>query len=138
MAAGFVVGYDGSDCAKAALDEATALARELGERVVIVFGYDPPGSMGEEYVAHRDAIREIAERVTAEGAERVRAADVEAEVMLIAESPEDALVSAAAQIDARAIVVGTHGEHPVKAVILGSSTYRLLHLSEIPVLVVPG
>ena len=39
--------------------------------------------------------------------------------------------------DARAIVVGTFGEHPIKGAILGSVPHRLLHVSERPVLVVP-
>jgi nucleotide-binding universal stress UspA family protein len=138
MASGLVIGYDGSDCARAALDAATELARELGEGIAIVFGYAPPGTMGEEYRAHREAVRRMAEEVTAEGAERARAAGVEAEVMLVGEHPVEALLSAAAQRDARAVVVGTYGEHPVKGAILGSTPYRLLHISEIPVLVVPA
>jgi nucleotide-binding universal stress UspA family protein len=138
MPAGLVVGYDGSDCARAALDSAAELAGRLGEGVVIVFGYDPPGAMGEEFTAHRDALREIAERVTAEGAERARAAGVEADVALVAQPPVEALMSVAAERDARAIVVGSYGEHPIKGAILGSTPYRLLHVSETPVLVVPA
>ena len=40
--------------------------------------------------------------------------------------------------DARMIVVGTYGESPIKGAILGSTPHKLLHLSERPVLVVPG
>ena len=36
------------------------------------------------------------------------------------------------------IVVGTHGEHPISGVILGSVPPRLLHVSPFPVLVVPA
>jgi nucleotide-binding universal stress UspA family protein len=138
MAAGLVVGYDGSECARAALDVALEMARGLGESVMLVFGYDPPGSMGEEYLAHRETVRRQAEEATAEGAERARAAGVEADVMLISEPSVDALLSAAEQRDARAIVVGTYGEHPIKGAILGSTPYRLLHVAERPVLVVPA
>lgn len=138
MASGLVVGYDGSDCARAALDAAVEMARGLGESVALVFGYDPPGAMGEEYRAHSEVIHRHAEQVTAEGAERARAAGVEADVMLIPEPPADALLSAAEQRDARAIVVGTYGEHPIKGAILGSTPYRLLHVAERPVLVVPA
>ena len=35
------------------------------------------------------------------------------------------------------IVVGSYGEPPLKGVILGSTAYKLLHLTERPVLVVP-
>ncbi len=36
-----VLGYDGSECAKAALDEAAALAKGMGDSLVIGFGYRP-------------------------------------------------------------------------------------------------
>jgi nucleotide-binding universal stress UspA family protein len=138
MAAGLVVGYDGSECADAALDAAAELAKELGEGVTLVFGYDPPGTMGEEFKVHRETLRAMAEKVTAKGAERARSAGVDVEVALVPEPPEEALLSVATERGARAIVVGTYGEHPIKAAILGSTPYRLLHLSEIPVHVVPA
>ena len=36
------------------------------------------------------------------------------------------------------IVVGTHSERPLLGVVLGSTAYKLLHRSTIPVLVVPA
>jgi nucleotide-binding universal stress UspA family protein len=39
---------------------------------------------------------------------------------------------------AQLIAVGSYGESPVKAVILGSTPHRLVHLTETPVLVVRG
>jgi nucleotide-binding universal stress UspA family protein len=36
------------------------------------------------------------------------------------------------------IVVGTHGEHPLTGAVLGSVPHKLLHLSRVPVLVVPA
>ena len=132
-----VVGYDGSECAHAALDHALKLAADLGDDVVIAHGYDP-GGPGEEYKAHRDAIREIGERVTAEAAKRAEDAGVEVAVELREERPVEALMSLADERDARAIVVGTYGEHPIKGAVLGSVPHKLLHLSERPVLVVPA
>jgi nucleotide-binding universal stress UspA family protein len=38
--------------------------------------------------------------------------------------------------DAHMIVVGSHGESPVKGAIVGSTAYKLVHFSETPVLVV--
>jgi nucleotide-binding universal stress UspA family protein len=134
--AALVVGYDGSECATAALDKAIELAKGLGDTVVIAFGYDP-GGPGEEYKAARDAVRGVGERVTGEALERARADGVEVEVELVDERPTDALLKLADQRDARAIVVGTFGEHPIKGAILGSVPHRLLHVSERPVLVVP-
>ena len=132
-----VVGYDGSECAKAALDHAMELGGELGDTIVVAYGYEP-GNPGEEHAAHRDAVRAVAEQATSEGAERARAAGVEVEVELRAERPVEALLSLANERDARAIVVGTYGEHPMRGAILGSTPHKLLHLSERPVLVVPA
>lgn len=38
---------------------------------------------------------------------------------------------------ARMIVIGTFGERPLMGVVLGSTPYKLLHRSPVPVLVVP-
>ncbi len=40
--------------------------------------------------------------------------------------------------DARLIVVGTHGESPMKGALLGSTPHKLLQLADRPVLVVPS
>ena len=37
---------------------------------------------------------------------------------------------------ARLIVIGTHGERPLMGVVLGSTSYKLLHRSPVPLLVV--
>jgi nucleotide-binding universal stress UspA family protein len=132
-----VVGCDGSGCSKAALDFAIVLARQLDEGLGVVFGYEP-GGYGEEHAAHREAVKKIGERVTAEAVERAAKEGVDAEVVLIPERPTDALISAAKDRDARAIVVGSYGESPIKGAILGSTPHKLLQLSELPVLVVPA
>jgi nucleotide-binding universal stress UspA family protein len=132
-----VVGYDGSKCATAALDYAVELARDLGDTVVIAFGYDP-GGPGEEYKVHREVVRARGEEVTSEAAKRAGEAGVEVEVELRAERPVEALLSLAAERETRAIVVGSYGEHPIKGAILGSTPYKLLYLAEHPVMVVPA
>lgn len=132
-----VLGYDGSDCANAALDEAVELAKGLGDRIVVGFGYGP-GGPGEEFGATSDAIRKLGEKVTAEAVERASAHGVDVEIELIAQRPTEALISLAEKHDARAIVVGSYGEHPIKGALLGSVPHKLLHLAERPVLVVPA
>ena len=55
------------------------------------------------------------------------------------ERPADALrARSAGQRDARALVVGSGGEWPLEAAILGSTPHKLLHLADRPVLVVPA
>lgn len=135
--ADMVVGYDGSDCARAALDRAVSLAAELGDTLVITFGYEPSG-YGEEHSEHRRAVEEVGERLTSEALAVAQAGGVQAEVSLRAERPVEALMAEADARDARAIVVGSYGESPIKGAILGSTPHKLLHLSTRPVLVVPN
>lgn len=133
-----VVGYDGSDCGKAALDKALSLADALGDRIVLVFGYAPPGIWGGEIAEHEEAIEELGEKLMVEAKERAASSGVEVEVEMVAKRGTEALIEVAKSRDARMIVVGSYGEAPLKGAILGSTPYKLLQLSEHPVLVVPG
>jgi nucleotide-binding universal stress UspA family protein len=131
-----VVGYDGSDSSKRALEDSLELAKALKDRLVIVFGYAPGGYGGGEVPTQREAVREFGEKVTREAAETAKAAKVKCVIELVNHHPEDALLEAAEKHDARMIVVGSHGESPLKGAILGSTPYRLVHIAERPVLVV--
>lgn len=133
-----VVGYDGSECGKAALDRATELAQALGDRIVIVFGYAPPGLWGGEIAEHEDAIEEYGAKVVAEAKAHAAATGIEVEVAMVPKRGPEALVDTAEERDARMIVVGSYGDPPLKGVILGSTPNKLLHLAERPVLVVPA
>lgn len=133
-----VVGYDASPGAQAALDHALELATAFGDRLIIGFGVTPPGSLGDEFRAHRQALRERAEELTAKALERVLGAGVEVVTALVEDRPSSALVSLADENDARMIVVGSYGERPLKGAILGSTPYKLLYMADRPVLVVPA
>src|SRR5690349_12213839 len=120
-----IVGYDDSECSRAALETACGLAKTLGDTVVLVFGYAPGGYGGGEVPSQREAVKELAEKATAEGVERAKAAGIEAEVELVAKHPAHALEEVAAKRAARMIVVGSYGERPIKGVILGSTPFKL-------------
>jgi nucleotide-binding universal stress UspA family protein len=132
------VGYDGSDCGNAALDRALDLANDLGDRVVIVFGYAPPGIWGGEIAEHEEAIEEFGEKVMGEAMRRASAVGIAAEVAMVPKRPAEALLEVAEENDARMIVVGSQGDSTLKGMILGSTPHKLLHLSGRPVLVVPA
>ncbi|MDQ6607198.1 MAG: universal stress protein [Actinomycetota bacterium] len=136
MSSGVVVGYDGSDCAKAALRAALEVGQAYGEKVVIAFGYDLSPVGGEIHDYHA-ALKDLALTRLAEGTELAAAAGSEVEAVVVEQAPARALVELAAERDARVIVVGTHGESPVRAALLGSTPHKLLQLSDRPVLVVP-
>jgi nucleotide-binding universal stress UspA family protein len=133
-----VVGYDGSDSCKAALERAKELARGLGDRIVLVFGYAPPGIWGGEISEHEDAIEEFGRRAMDEAKQAIESDGVQAEYELVAKRATEAMIEVAEQHSARMIVVGGGGEGPLKGAILGSTPYKLLHQSERPVLVVPA
>jgi len=137
MASTIVVGYDGGDGAKGALDTALELCKDLGAELVIAFGYGIP--LPERQSAdYRDALHELGEKFVREAEQRAEQAGVPATPELLFDKAHQALAEAATKNDARMIVVGAHGESPIRGALLGSTAHKLLHLSDRPVLVVPA
>jgi nucleotide-binding universal stress UspA family protein len=133
-----VLGYDASPGARGALGEAVALAKEFGDHLVIAFGVAPSSSVGEEWKQNVEALEDQARSLCGDALTAALDAGVDAEVALVPQRPYAALLSLAEERDARYIVVGGWGESPLRGAILGSTPHKLLHLSERPVLVVPG
>jgi nucleotide-binding universal stress UspA family protein len=133
-----VVGYDSSAWGDAALSSALGIAAELGDKVVVVFGYAPPGTWGGEIVEHEEAIEELGEKLMSKAKTKAGELGVEIETELVPKRAAEALIDVADQRDARMIVVGSTGEPQLKGMILGSTPNKLLHLSDRPVLVVPA
>jgi nucleotide-binding universal stress UspA family protein len=134
-----LLGYDDSPGARRALDVAVDLARPLGERLVIAFATLPPGrSVGAEFRAHLAALEEEGRSLLEPAVAKAEAAGVAAEGHVDAEKPVDLLLDLADEHDARMIVVGTYSESPLRGAVLGSTPHKLLHLSRVPVLAVPG
>jgi nucleotide-binding universal stress UspA family protein len=131
-----VLGYDESPGSERALEVAIDLAATYDEPLVLVYGVAPPGVVGEEFRAHMAAVEELGRSATSHALARASAAGVRAEVELVHEKPAAALVDVADRRDARMIVVGSYGETPLRGVILGSTTYKVLNQSHRPVLVV--
>jgi nucleotide-binding universal stress UspA family protein len=130
-----VLGYDGTDGARAALNAAGALAAELGDTLVVVFAYEI-SRLGGEVHDYEEALRERGRSVLEEARSVAREAGVEIELVMRELSSAEALIAVADEHDARLIVVGSYGERPLKSALVGSTPTRLLHLSERPVLVV--
>ena len=148
MAYTIVLGYDGSPCSTAALDEAVALARGLGHgEIVIVYCHEPPPGLSCELdpaCAAAKELRDYERRVEKEvepmqhaAAESARRAGVQTEVLLVWEDPARALIRIALEHGSRVIVVGSHGEGALAGALHHCAPYELLHRSSIPVLVVP-
>jgi nucleotide-binding universal stress UspA family protein len=139
MAGDVVLGYDGSAGSEAALAVSVRVARAFGVQLAIVFGYgaNPLGGETQDF-EHR--LKEVGGGRVAAALEAVRRldADLVVEPLVVEMRPVEALIAAAEQRDALAIVVGSSGEGPIVGTILGSVPYKLLHRSRIPVVVVPA
>jgi nucleotide-binding universal stress UspA family protein len=133
-----VVGYDASACGESALAAALAIAPATGDEVTVVFGYAPPGIWGGEIAEHEEAIEELGETVLGKARAQAAGCGVEIVQKLVPKRAVQALLDVAEELDARMIVVGSFGEAPLKGIILGSTTNKLLHLTDRPVLVVPA
>jgi nucleotide-binding universal stress UspA family protein len=136
MSAGVIVGYDGSDCAKEALRVAVEVGRAYGEPVTVAFGYQISPVGGEIHDYHA-ALRDLATKRLQEAKALVGDDAGQIDAVIVEDAPAAALVQLAAERDARLIVVGTRGEHPLHGALLGSTPHKLLQLSDRPVLVVP-
>ncbi len=150
MSITLVLGYDGSDCAKKALTHTVDIARRIDDVDVFVvsafefsIGYVPVGMtdsplmMSAEYDQHVDLVREYGDQQVAEAVKKLAAAGVQAAGAVIEGRAVDVLLETAREKKAAAIIVGSHGEGAVSAAFLGSTALKLLHHSDIPVLVVP-
>ncbi len=145
-----VLGYDGSDCAKKALAHTAELAKHLDDGEVFVvsafeftIGYVPMGMtdsplmISAEFDQHVDMVRGFGETQMAEAVAELTKAGVPASGEVREGKPVDVLLETAREKEAVAIVVGSHGEGAMSAAFLGSTALKLLHHSDIPVLVVP-
>jgi nucleotide-binding universal stress UspA family protein len=137
MAFTIVVGYDGSDGAKAALDEAVDLARRLSGELLITYAFGGRKQYAGAPLTPRQALRDLGQRLLDEAMERVAGSGVDARPVLVDDNSYRGLISVAEQHDAGMIVVGTYGEFLFSGVLLGSTPYRLVHSATRPVLVVP-
>ncbi len=133
--AGLIVGYDGSDGAEAAFHAAADLSKRLGVGLTLVFGFEA-NPVGGEALDYWAALREHGESVLGTAIEEAKAAGVEVETLVVERGPAEALAELADEREADMIVVGSHGERPIAAAVLGSTPHKLLHLSHRPVLVV--
>jgi nucleotide-binding universal stress UspA family protein len=132
-----VVGYDGTDGARAAVREAARLAPLLDAPVVVAFAFGT-SPLGGEVSDLSATLHDRGESLLEDAMQELRAAGADARAELMDTKPADGLVDLAEREDAQMIIVGSYGEGRLRGALLGSTPYRLVHLSERPVLVVRG
>jgi nucleotide-binding universal stress UspA family protein len=139
MAGNVVLGYDGSAGSKAALKVAVQAAHAFEAGLVVIFGYEPSPTSGEES-DYRHEIHRIGNEAVDEAVAEAETLDssVAVERLVVPMKAVDALLEAAEEREAIVIVVGgSKSGGPIVGAILGSVPYKLLHRSKVPVLVVP-
>jgi nucleotide-binding universal stress UspA family protein len=132
-----VIGYDGSDPARAALGHAISRAGANGKVIVVAAFALPPewrGSPSYQRVLdeHESRGQSLLDDLEQDGT----LAGIEHELELVAGRPAEAIARVATMRDADEIVVGSRGFGPVRAM-LGSVSHELVHIADRPVTVLP-
>lgn len=130
-----VVGYDGSEQSRRALERAARLVADDGRITLVTAGSVLPSTPRPGADA---ATGELAERrrVLAEGRDRLAELGIEASVVEAVGDPTDAIIETARELDADLIVVGTRGRNVAARVLLGSVSTTVVNQAHCDVLVV--
>ena len=129
-----VVGYDGSDGAKRALDRAITLAGGDGQ-LTVVAAAEIHARPGITQGAHLDPSQLELRRTDLEEARAILAERGVEGRMLEAQGDAGDVVLEAAK-DADLVVVGKRGLNPFQRLLLGSVSSKIVHRAECDVLVV--
>jgi nucleotide-binding universal stress UspA family protein len=139
-----VVGTDGSDTAKHAVQEATELAKQTGASLDVVSAFDPvPASRLREErlqapsdIAHAVNPHEDVNAILAEAEAEISAAGVKVRTFARQGEAADAILDVAEEQGADLIVVGNKGMTGAKRFLLGSVPNKVSHHAPSSVLIV--
>lgn len=141
MGEAIVVGTDGSETAKEAVNEAIRLAKAFGGELHVVSAFKPlrgahvagaPAGAAKVWQPLPDS---RVEAILQEAAAAVRLRDVPVKTHLSEDEPADALLAVASEVDANLIVVGNRGMQGARRV-LGSVPNKVAHHASCNVLIV--
>lgn len=135
---GVVVGIDGSEAAKAAIEYAAQEASRRGVSLTAVYAWMPPLTPGLEYLWSEELVE--SQRAAAEEAIAIGTAglssqypDLEIKREIVQAAPVAALVQTAE--DAELLVVGSRGRGAISRLLLGSVSHGVLQALPCPVIV---
>lgn len=149
MARTWVVGFDFSECANAALDEAASELAAVGGNLVLVHAYqEPMKSLAADIMTTSpsfESLSDVTELLRQQIISRLdkviaRLKETYPSLGLTGVTavgfPERVILDEADRLDADRIVLGTRGNRGLKLFFIGSVTERVLRETKRPVLVV--
>ncbi|MFB6089858.1 MAG: universal stress protein [Halobellus sp.] len=135
-----LVPTDGSDCAARAMDHAIDIADRYDAGLHVLSVVDSRDvSHGAPAISPQQVeqtLRERAESVVEDAADRAADAGVETTTAVEPGIPDDVIVDYATDHGCDLIVMGTHGRTGLERYLLGSITERTVRRSPVPVLTV--
>jgi nucleotide-binding universal stress UspA family protein len=144
MFSSIVVGTDGSETARKAVQQATELARQVGASISLVSAYEPVSNArmrDEKREVPKDMEwmvnpREDVEATLSEASEEVEGAGVKVETFAREGDAADAILDVAEEQNADLIVVGNKGMTGAKRFLLGSVPNKVSHHAPCSVLII--
>ena len=144
MFSSIVVGTDGSETARKAVQQATELARQVGASISLVSAYEPVSNArirDEKREVSKDMEwmvnpREDVEATLKEASEEVEGAGVKVETFAREGDAADAILDVAEEQNADLIVVGNKGMTGAKRFLLGSVPNKVSHHAPCSVLII--
>jgi nucleotide-binding universal stress UspA family protein len=144
MFSSIVVGTDGSETARKAVQQATELARQVGASISLVSAYEPVSNArlrDEKREVPKDMEwmvnpREDVEATLTEASEEVQGAGVKVETFAREGDAADAILDVAEEQHADLIVVGNKGMTGAKRFLLGSVPNKVSHHAPCSVLII--
>ena len=139
-----IVGYDGSEGAKRALDFAAARAKALGTHVTVahVLEWSPytfltPEELEERHARRTEELKRAESSILAPVLEKLSADGVEADAVLKYGHIAETLCAIAKDAGANQVVVGRTGHSSLALKLFGSVAGSLAQASPVPVTIVP-
>ena len=138
MAGDLIVGVGGDGSGFEAARRAARIASLVQVPLVLVFGYESV-AMGPRGGALEEQVEAVGDEAIADIRAQLASThpELRVDVEMVQQRPVDALLAVADDRGAELIAVGHGGAGPLRAALLGSITYEIVHRSHVPVLVVP-
>ncbi|MEI4194555.1 universal stress protein [Roseovarius sp. E0-M6] len=139
-----VVGYDGSDGAKRALDFAVEKAKAQGGSIVVAhvlewspYSFLTPTELEERHMRRGEELSRAEEHVLSPVVDQLKGSGVEIDTALKYGNIADTLIAIAKEAKANQIVTGRQGESGLASRLFGSVAGSLAQSSPVPVTIVP-